>query len=85
MSAFAAVMITISSIRPANITRFNMASLHHWWPVLPRLPLKRCELRHSQSRPMKEVDKTGTGSVFAEKLRQLGNIRRNPSRFVLAE
>jgi len=34
---------------------------------------------------MKEVDKTGTGSVFAEKLRQLGNIRRNASRFVLAE
>ena len=62
MSAFAAVMFTISSIRPANITSFNMASLHHWWPVLPRLPLKRCELRHSQSRPMQEVDKTGTGS-----------------------
>ena len=59
MSAFAAVMITISSIRPANITSFNMASLQ---PVLPRLPLKRCELRHSQSRPMQEVDKTGTGS-----------------------
>ena len=38
---------------------------------MPRLRLRRCELRHSQSRPMKEFDKTGTRSVFAEKLRQL--------------
>jgi hypothetical protein len=29
---------------------------------------------------MKEVDKTGTASGLAKKLRQLGDIRRNPPR-----
>jgi ubiquinone/menaquinone biosynthesis C-methylase UbiE len=48
----AAAMIKISSIRPANITTFNMASLHHWRSVLPRLRLRRCELRHSLARPI---------------------------------
>src|SRR5262249_52375859 len=45
--------IGISSIRPADITSFNMASLHYWRSVLPRQRLRRCELGHSPSRPMK--------------------------------
>ena len=65
ISRVAAATINVSSIRPASIASFNVASLHHRWPILPRPRLGRCELGHSLSRPTKEVDKTGTGSGLA--------------------
>ena len=68
--------IRITSISAVRITSFNMASLHHRRSVLPRMLQNGCEPRHSHSpsRPMKEVNKTGTGSGLAKKLRQLGDV-----------
>ena len=80
ISRVVAATIRISSTRPPNITSFSMSPRSTGGAICCDSQVGCCALRHSQSRPMKEADKTGTESGLANKLRQLGDIGRDPSR-----